>query len=175
MTSDGLTGAEAKARLARDGANELSPSKRRGALRVLRNVVTEPMFLLLVGCGAIYMLLGDRTEALMLLGFVFVVMGITFVQERRAERSLEALRDMSSPQAIALRDGQPLRIASRELVCGDIVLLSEGDRIPADMELVESSNLTVDESMLTGESIAVQKAAAGTTSDGAADADRTRR
>ena len=170
MTSDGLTGAEAKARLARDGANELSPSQRRGALRVLRNVVTEPMFLLLVGCGAIYMLLGDRTEALMLLGFVFVVMGITFVQERRAERSLEALRDMSSPQAIALRDGKPLRIASRELVCGDIVLLSEGDRIPADMDLVESSNLSVDESMLTGESIAVDKSSGGAAAGAPAEA-----
>jgi Ca2+-transporting ATPase len=167
VTNGGLGATDAQERLKRDGPNELPTSQRRSGLRVLREVVTEPMFLLLVGCGAIYMLLGDRSEALMLLGFVFVVMGITFVQQRRAERSLEALRDMSSPQAIALRDGKPVRIASRELVCGDIVLLSEGDRIPADMDLVESSNLGVDESMLTGESIAVDKTASAPSADGA--------
>lgn len=167
MTNAGLDAAAAQARLARDGANELPASERRSGLRVLREVVTEPMFLLLVGCGAIYMLLGDRSEALMLLGFVFVVMGITFVQQRRTERSLEALRDMSSPQATALRGGKPVRIASRELVVDDIVLLAEGDRVPADMDLVESSNLAVDESMLTGESIAVDKTAAAASLDGA--------
>ena len=95
----------------------------------------------------------------MLLGFVFVVMGITFVQQRRTERSLEALRDLSSPRALVVRDGQPPRIAGREVVCGDIVLLAEGDRVPADMRLVESSNLSVDESLLTGESAPVIKQA----------------
>ncbi len=128
-------------------------------LRLLREVVTEPMFLLLVACGAIYMLLGDRHEAFMLLGFVFVVMGISFVQQRRAERSLDALRDLSSPRALVVRDGQPQRIAGRELVVGDVVLLAEGDRVPGDMRLVEASNLTIDESLLTGESAPVMKQA----------------
>jgi Ca2+-transporting ATPase len=167
VTNDGLDAAEARARLARDGPNELPQAHRRGGLRLLRDVVTEPMFLLLVGCGLVYMLLGDRGEALMLLGFVFVVMGITFVQQRRSERSLEALRDLSSPQANVWREGKPTRIASRELVCDDIVLLAEGDRIPADMVLVESSNLAVDESMLTGEAVAVDKSAAAAVADGA--------
>jgi len=124
-----------------------------------REVAFEPMFLLLVACGAIYMLLGDRQEALMLLGFVFVVMGISFVQQRRSERSLEALRDLSSPRALVERGGSPVRIAARDLVVGDIVLLAEGDRVPADLQLFEVSNFAVDESLLTGESEPVVKEA----------------
>ena len=157
---DGLNETQASLRLARDGPNELPVSRPRGVLRLLRDVVLEPMFLLLVACGGIYMALGDRHEALMLLGFVFVVMGITFVQQRRSERSLEALRDLSSPRALVVRDGQMRRIAGRELVCGDVVLLVEGDRVPGDMLLLESSNLAVDESLLTGESAPVTKQAA---------------
>ncbi|HMA06969.1 MAG TPA: HAD-IC family P-type ATPase, partial [Ramlibacter sp.] len=165
LTDDGLTEADAGRRLAEDGPNELPVSRPRGWLRLLRDVVTEPMFLMLVACGAIYMALGDLHEALMLLGFVFVVMGITFVQQRRTERSLEALRDLSSPRALVVRDGQPRRIAGREVVCGDIVLLAEGDRIPADMDLVAASNLSVDESLLTGESAPVAKQAAALAED----------
>ncbi len=157
---DGLSEIEAARRLARDGANELPTSRPLGVLRLLRDVVTEPMFLLLVACGVIYLGLGDRQDALMLLGFVFVVMGITFVQRRRSERSLQALRDLSSPRALVVRGGQTRRIAARELVCGDMVLLCEGDRVPCDLHLVESSNLAVDESLLTGESAVVLKQAA---------------
>jgi P-type Ca2+ transporter type 2C len=155
--ADGLSDAEARQRLAKDGPNELPVSKPRSVLRLAREVASEPMFLLLVACGVIYMVLGDRQEALMLLGFVFVVMGISFVQQRRSERSLEALRDLSSPRALALRDGMPARVAARELVVGDIVLLAEGDRIPADVHLVVVSNFAVDESLLTGESVPVVK------------------
>jgi Ca2+-transporting ATPase len=108
---DGLSEIDARQRLARDGPNELPSSRPRGVLRLLRDVVSEPMFLLLVACGAIYMVLGDSNEALMLLGFVFVVIGITFVQQRRTERSLEALRDLSSPRALVVRDGQARRVA----------------------------------------------------------------
>jgi Ca2+-transporting ATPase len=151
---------EAARRLTEDGPNELPASTPRGTLRLLRNVVLEPMFLLLVACGGIYMVLGDRNEALMLLGFVFVVMGITFFQERRTEKSLDALRDLSSPRALVLRNNVAHRIPGRELVRGDMVLLAEGDRVPADMCLSESSNLMVDESMLTGESAPVSKSAA---------------
>jgi Ca2+-transporting ATPase len=166
---DGLTETEARRRLEQFGANELPVSQARGVLRLLAEVAAEPMFLLLVACGAIYTALGDRHEALMLLSFVFVVMGITFVQQRRAERSLEALRDLSSPRALVVRDGQARRIAGRELVCDDIVLLAEGDRVPADMQLLQSSNLAVDESLLTGESAPVLKQATATP-DGAAPA-----
>jgi Ca2+-transporting ATPase len=160
---DGLTETEARQRLEQFGANELPVSGARGVLRLLIEVASEPMFLLLVACGGIYMALGDRNEALMLLSFVFVVMGITFFQQRRAERSLEALRDLSSPRALVVRDGQERRIAGRELVCDDIVLLAEGERVPADLHLVESSNLAVDESLLTGESVPVLKQAAAMT------------
>lgn len=153
----GLGEVEAQLRLAQDGPNELPASRRRGPWRLMGEVVTEPMFLLLVACGVIYMVLGDRHEALMLLGFVFVVMGITFVQQQRTERSLDALRDLSSPRALVLRDGQLVRVAGRQLVCEDIVLLAEGDRVPADLELVDASNLAVDESLLTGESVPIDK------------------
>ena len=135
-TTPGLSAAEASERLARDGPNELPATARRGAWGLLRDVVLEPMFLLLVACGAIYLALGDRHEALMLLGFVLVVIAITYVQKRRSEQSLEALRDLSSPRALVVRDGQSIRIAGRELVVGDIVLLAEGDRVPADLGLL---------------------------------------
>lgn len=162
----GLSDAEARLRLAKNGPNELPVSKPRSVLRLVREVGSEPMFLLLLACGAIYMLLGERQEALMLLCFVFVVMGISFVQQRRSERSLEALRDLSSPRALALRGGAPMHIAARDLVVGDMVLLAEGDRVPADMQLLKASNFAVDESLLTGESEPVVKEAAAGPVDG---------
>jgi Ca2+-transporting ATPase len=155
----GLSQAEALQRLASDGPNELPVSKPRSLLRLAREVASEPMLLLLVACGALYLVLGDLQEALMLLGFVFVVMGISFVQQRRSERSLEALRDLASPRAVAVRDGETVRIAARDLVAGDLVLMAEGDRVPADTDLVEVSNFAVDESLLTGESAPVDKQA----------------
>jgi len=154
---DGLSAAQARQRLARDGPNELPVSQPRSLLRLLREVAGEPMFLLLVACGAIYMVLGDRQEALMLLGFVGVVMAISLVQQRRSERSLAALRDLSSPRAWVLRDGKPAQIPARELVVGDLVLLAEGERVPADLRLTAASGFAVDESLLTGESAPVVK------------------
>jgi len=112
---------------------------------------------LLVACGIIYLFLGDVNEALMLLGFVFVVMGITLYQERKTERALEALRDLSSPRALVIRDGKERRIAGREVVRGDILVVKEGDRIPADGVLLSCLSLSVDESLLTGESVPVRK------------------
>jgi Ca2+-transporting ATPase len=156
----GLSEDEAARRLQCDGPNELPISRPRGVLRLAREVASEPMFLLLVACGGIYMALGDAQEALMLLGFVFVVMGISFFQQRRSERALDALRDLSSPQALVLRDSTARRVAARELVVGDMVLLAEGDRVPADMDLVEAASLAIDESLLTGESVPVAKDAA---------------
>jgi Ca2+-transporting ATPase len=157
---ESLSEAQAAQRLLQDGANTLPASQRRTLLRLLAEVASEPMFLLLVACGVIYLLLGDRGEALMLLGFVSVVIGITFAQQRRAESALATLRELSAPSALVVRDGAPRTIAASELVRGDVVLISEGNRIAADMRLLESSNLTMDESMLTGESAAVPKFAA---------------
>ena len=159
VTTDGLTEAVARQRLALDGLNEVTVSRPHSMLRLVREVASEPMFLLLVACAGIYMLLGDVQEALLLVCFVVVVMGISFVQQRRSERSLEALRDLSSPRAVVQRDGAIRRIAARELVVGDTVLLAEGDRVPADMTLVDASNLAIDESLLTGESMPVTKQA----------------
>lgn len=153
----GLSSEQARQRLAQDGPNALPTSERSGAWVMLWDVVREPMFLLLVACGAIYLALGDRHEALMLLGFVFVVIVMTYVQKRRSQNALEALRDLSSPRALVIRDGVPTRIAGQELVVGDVVLLAEGDRVPADLVLLEASYLTVDESLLTGESVPVLK------------------
>ena len=144
-------------RLAQDGPNELPASRRRSALRLMCDVAFEPMFLLLVACGALYMVLGDVQEALMLLGFVFVVMSISFVQQRRSERSLNALRDLSSPRAKVLREGKECSVPSRDLVVGDVVMLAEGDRVPADLLLTTCANLSIDESLLTGESMPVSK------------------
>ncbi len=157
-TVSGLTQSEAEEKLRAEGFNEIPSSKRRSILIMVAEVIREPMFLLLVACGSIYLFLGSLGDALMLLGFVFVVMGITIYQERKTERALDALRDLSSPRANVIRESQQRRIAGREVVTGDILLLAEGDRVPADAELIWCVNLTVDESLLTGESAAVRKA-----------------
>jgi Ca2+-transporting ATPase len=156
----GLSETEAVKRLATDGPNELPSSRRRSTWAIAWEVTREPMFLLLLGAGGVYLLLGDVEEALLLLGFVFVVIGITLYQERKTERALEALRDLSSPRALVVRDGKHRRIPGRQVVQDDIVVLREGDRVPADAVLLSSTNLTVDESLLTGESVAVRKSPA---------------
>lgn len=115
------------------------------------------MLWLLVGCGVIYLLLGDRAEALMLLVSIFVIIGIELAQQHKTERALEALRDLSSPRAHVVRDGMAQRIPGRDVVRGDVLLLTEGDRVPADAVLLEASGLSANESLLTGESVAVSK------------------
>ena len=156
-TITGLSERQAQEVLEKEGYNEIPSAKNRSTIAIIVEVVREPMFLLLVACGAIYLILGDIREAFMLLGFVFVVIGITFYQERKTERALEALRDLSSPRALVIRDGKQRRIAGREAARGDIVVLSEGDRVPADAVLLSCTNFSVDESLLTGESISVIK------------------
>ncbi len=153
----GLSEEEVLQQRAAYGTNELPTSKPRSFFAIAWDVVREPMFLLLVSCGVLYLLLGDRNEALMLLGFVFVVMGITLFQERKTERALEKLRDLSSPRALVIRGGEQKRIAGRDVVCGDIFIVSEGDRIPADGVVLDTSALSVDESLLTGESVSALK------------------
>ena len=155
----GLTQAEAANRLQTDGFNELASAKPRSLFAIAWGVVREPMFLLLATCALIYLFLGDKGEALMLVSAVCMVMGITFYQERKTERTLEALRDLSSPRALVIRDGEQKRIAGREVVVGDLLVLAEGDRVPADSILCSGLNVAVDESLLTGESAAVRKTA----------------
>ncbi|HYQ80139.1 MAG TPA: HAD-IC family P-type ATPase, partial [Anaeromyxobacteraceae bacterium] len=163
----GLTGREAAARLAAEGPNELSRDRPRGLLRTVLDVLREPMLLLLLAAGSVYLVLGDLREALVLLFFVWVVVAITLVQERKTERALSALRDLSSPRALVVRDGARLRIPGREVVRGDLLVLSEGDRVPADAVLRQASGLEVDESLLTGESVPVRKRAAAGEPEGA--------
>jgi Ca2+-transporting ATPase len=157
----GLSQKEAERRLEKEGYNELPSEKPRSILAIVLGVIREPMFLLLLGGGGVYLLVGDRQEALILLSFVFVIIGITFYQERRTERTLEALRDLSSPRALVIREGEARRIAGREVVRGDIVILYEGDRVPADGILLSSINMSIDESLLTGESVPVRKKTGG--------------
>jgi len=156
---DGLSEVEVVARLQQHGYNELPSSKGRSFFATAWEVVREPMFLLLLACGMIYLILGDFQEALMLLGFVFVVLGITLYQERKTERALEALRDLSSPRALVVRGGERKRIAGRDVVPGDLIVLAEGDRVPADSVVLSCSSLSTDESLLTGESVPVRKVA----------------
>lgn len=157
----GLSEAEAQARLVTEGFNELPRSNRRTPLRIAIEVVREPMLALLLGGGCVYLLLGDLQEALILIVFATLSVGITIVQEARTERVLEALRDLTSPRALVIRDGERRRIAGREVVRGDMVVLGEGDRIPADILLIQSRDIQTDESLLTGESVPVRKIAAG--------------
>jgi Ca2+-transporting ATPase len=153
----GLSSEQAAARLQADGPNELPAARPRSAIAIAADVVREPILILLVAAGFLYLLLGDVTEALALLGWVLIILGITFYQERKTERALEALRDLASPRALVIRDGNRVRVAGREVVRGDLVVLAEGDRVPADAMVLASTNLRVDESLLTGESVPVRK------------------
>ncbi len=154
----GLSATEAAAKLKADGYNELPSQKSQSNLMLLLRVLSEPMLLLLLAAGTIYFFLGEPRDAFMLLSFVVVVIAITFTQEKKTERTLEALKNLSSPRALVIRDGKQLRIPGREVVVGDTVLVREGDRIPADARLISCENLSVDESLLTGESVPVLKA-----------------
>ncbi len=153
----GLSEDEARSRLAIDGPNELARQKRRSLPAVIFGVLREPMLLLLLVGGGIYLALGDLREALMLLAFAGFSVVVTVVQESRSERALAALREIASPRALVIRDGQRRRIPGREVVRGDIVLLGEGDRVPADGWIVGNDTLAIDESLLTGESMPVAK------------------
>ena len=153
----GLSQAEARRRLAAEGPNVLPSRESHGIAHIALHVLREPMFVLLVAAAAIYLVLGEPREALVLGSSIVVVLAITVVQERRTERALERLRDLSSPRALVIRDGAMQRIAGADVVRGDLVLLREGDRVAADGALLEAHDLAIDESLLTGESVAADK------------------
>ncbi|WP_428685061.1 cation-translocating P-type ATPase [Reyranella sp.] len=158
----GLSQADAQARLRDEGFNELPTGDGRGILRIVADVLREPMFALLLAAGAIYLVLGDHGEAIVLLAFATMSVLITVVQETRSERVLAALRDQASPRALVIRDGERRRIPGREVARGDTIVVLEGDRIPADAIVVSASSLVVDESLLTGESVPVGKSTGDT-------------
>lgn len=155
----GLSSAKAAERLKQEGYNELPTADQRGFLRIIFEVVQQPMFALLMGGGVVYLLLGDRTEAIMLLLFACFSVSITIVQESRSERVLEALRNLASPRALVVRDGKRIHIAGRDVVRDDLIVLSEGDRVAADAMLISAQDLLLDESLLTGEAMPVRKLA----------------
>lgn len=161
----GLSSAEAQLRLQTEGRNELRSAKPRSLFAIAWSVLREPMFILLIACGSIYLLLGSKEDAFILLGSVVIIMGLSFTQERKSERALEALRDLSSPRALVLRDGRQQRIAGCDVVRGDIIFLTEGDRVPADAILFTSQSMMVDESLLSGESVPVTKQASAVATD----------
>ncbi len=153
----GLTTAEAQGLLAADGPNELPRTGSRSALKIAGEVLREPMLALLLAGGVAYLVLGDRTEALILLSFALFSIVLTVVQETRTEHVLEALRDLSAPRAMVLRDGERIRVAGREVVLGDLLVLEQGDRVAADALLLEAQDFQADESLLTGEAHPVHK------------------
>lgn len=157
--SSGLTNEEVKQHLKSDGLNELPKPQKRNFLKILTDVMREPMFALLIIGGIIYWLLGDTIEAITLLLFASFSVSITLIQEARSERVLDALRDLASPRALVVRNGERKHIAGKEIVRGDLIILNEGDRVAADAHLTSANDLLLDESLLTGESAPVSKLA----------------
>jgi P-type Ca2+ transporter type 2C len=153
----GLTEEQVKEKQIENGFNELPNAKSGGFLKQIVGIFKEPMFMLLIICGSLYMILGDIQEGFMLLGFVVFIMGIEFYQERKTGKALDALKELSSPNAVVIRNGIEIKIPCREIVIGDLVVFSEGERVPADGVILHSINLQVDESLLTGESVPVRK------------------
>lgn len=154
---NGLTETQAKSLLREHGFNELPVSQSKNLFRIVAEVIREPMFLLLIACGTLYILLGDYREGVVLLLTILIIIFITFYQYQKTEKALEALKNLSAPRALVRRDGKEVRIPGREVVPGDLLILHEGDRIAADARLEECIHLSVDESMLTGESVPVFK------------------
>lgn len=153
----GLTNLAAQARLAQDGANEIPRAGKTSLLGIVTNVLREPMLALLLVGGIAYLLLGDLTEALILLAFATFSVVVTVIQQTRTEHVLEALRDLSAPRALVIREGVHLRIAGRDVVRDDLIVLGQGDRVAADAVLIDAIDLQADESLLTGESMPVDK------------------
>jgi P-type Ca2+ transporter type 2C len=156
----GLSEQDAAARLNAEGPNTLPQADRRTFGRIILEILREPMFALLLGAAAIYLVLGDLREAVVLAVFASTSVLIAVVQESRTERVLESLRDLTSPRALVIREGAQRRIAGAEVVRGDLVILAEGDRVPADATVLSAHDLECDESLLTGEAVPVRKIAA---------------
>ena len=160
VTDPGLDSATAASRLRSEGPNALPDHAARTWRHIVLGTLREPMFMLLLAAAGLYLLLGELQESLSLSVMVAVVLGLTLYQEGKTERAVQALRQLSSPRARVLRDGQVQSIPAVMLVRGDLLLLAEGDRVAADAQLMSEGELQVDESLLTGESVPVSKQAA---------------
>ena len=155
----GLSEDEAARRLVTDGPNRLAAAERRSPLRIAADASHEPMFLLLVAAALLYLILGKPGEGLFLGLMVLVTLGLTLYQEGKTEHALEALRQLASPRATVIRDGVRRLVSGEVLVAGDLVAVAEGDRVPADAVIVDGNGVQVDESLLSGESLPVDKKA----------------
>ena len=165
----GLSQDEAAKRLAQSGPNVIASQPRRSIGRIARETLREPMFLLLLAAAALYLVFGDLGEGLFLTAGALLSFTLVVVQEARSERALAALNALAEPRARVLRQGRLTTIAARDVVPGDVILVAEGARVPADARLIEGSALEVDESTLTGEAAACTKLA--TTDAQSADGD----
>jgi magnesium-transporting ATPase (P-type) len=162
---EGLSPGEARARLAKAGPNRLETREQRGALIRLLAQFHNVLIYLLVAAGVVTALLGHWVDSGVIFAVVLANAAIGFVQEGKAERALEAIRAMLAPRAVVVREGETLEIPAEELVSGDIVLLRSGDRVPADLRLIQTKNLQVDEAALTGESVPAEKSEAPVAAD----------
>lgn len=153
----GLTNVEAQQKLKKGGYNELPNSETKSVFEIALSVIKEPMFMLLLACGSLYLIIGDYREGIILFSSIFIIIFITFYQRQKTEKALDSLKKLSSPRTLLLRDGKTKRVPSREIVIDDIMILNEGDRISADAIVIDSNHLTIDESLLTGESVPVLK------------------
>jgi Ca2+-transporting ATPase len=156
----GLSTEEARRRLEAEGPNLLPSRGARPFWRIAFDALREPMLLLLLAGGGIYLLFGSPGESVILFMFASGSIVLTVVQETRTERALEALRNLSAPRALVIRDGERVRIPGAEVVRGDLLVLEQGDRVAADARVLEARELELDESLLTGESLPVRKRAA---------------
>ena len=157
MSSLGLTSQEAAVRLRQNGPNLIEKRGQRSLASLIWDVIREPMLVLLLAAGVISFFLAEIVDAALLMVTVLIVLAISILQERRSERAIEALRDLTAPLALVLRDGVERRIPSTQVVHGDLLVLLEGDRVAADARLITTSALSIDESLLTGESTPVAK------------------
>ncbi len=153
----GLSQGEAQARLRRFGANELTERPRPGFLALLWDQFNNYLVILLIGAAVVALLLGEYVDSIAIMCIVVLNAVIGVIQESKAEQALTALKKMAAPNAQVIRDGRQLTIPARELVPGDVVLLEAGNYVPADMRLVTSVNLKIEEASLTGESVPVEK------------------
>ncbi len=153
----GLTSAEAKQKQLEYGKNELTPQKKEGLIKKTLHIIAEPMFVLLIVAAAIYFILGEPRDGAIMLVFVLGIISIDVIQEWKTDKTLSALKDLSAPQIMVIRDGKETVIASVDLVPGDVMMVHEGVKIPADGVIIECNDLCVDESSLTGEAEGVWK------------------
>jgi Ca2+-transporting ATPase len=161
QTIQGLTDEAAAQLLSEHGYNELTGVGSKSFARIVIDVIKEPMFILLLSCGLLYLFLGSITESISLVVGILFIIVVTLYQERKTERALDELKKLASPKATVIRNGIRKKIPGREVVPGDVIVISEGNNIPADALLLQSSHLLADESILTGEAVPVRKSEYG--------------